>query len=384
MKQEEAEQEVYEIKRIEFLGRQRVPILMQGLFVFTYVVLLGTNTVLAKNGPCPLLAIANALLLSNRISLNDNQELISLTNLVELLAGSLFDLNNNNKEEDANKHQLLHDCIELLPKLSRGMDVNVQFSSVSSFEFDRNVAVFDMFGLQLYHGWVVAVDDDMYAMLHSMSYNTAATEADKNAVISHFLQSTSSQLTYAGFAELYAKTRDREISVFFRNNHFSTMFKFESHLYLLCTDHAFLTRPGVVWERLSDINGDTELCSPVFGDINAYLPLEEVQPERLDPVRYEELASFYAIYCPERNDPATINAVLENNFTREKLNGLLREKYGQDLTSELVGGGGGIEDADAVLARQLQLEEDNLTRRAQQQQRPASTQPAKQASCAIC
>lgn len=30
MKQEE--QEVYEIKRIEFLGRQRVPILMQGLF----------------------------------------------------------------------------------------------------------------------------------------------------------------------------------------------------------------------------------------------------------------------------------------------------------------------------------------------------------------
>lgn len=40
-----------------------------------------------------------------------------------------------------------------------------------------------------------------------------------------FLEATASQLTFHGLCELTAAVREGELSVFFRNNHFSTMIK---------------------------------------------------------------------------------------------------------------------------------------------------------------
>ena len=40
-----------------------------------------------------------------------------------------------------------------------------------------------------------------------------------------FLESTATQLSYHGLCELNATASEGEISVFFRNNHFSTMIK---------------------------------------------------------------------------------------------------------------------------------------------------------------
>ena len=60
--------EAYEVKRIEFLGKQ-VPILLQ-----------------ARNGPCPLLAIANQMLLSGRLSLHSHQEEVKLDALIQMIA----------------------------------------------------------------------------------------------------------------------------------------------------------------------------------------------------------------------------------------------------------------------------------------------------------
>jgi len=68
----QAAEDVYEVKRIEFLGKKDRPILLQ-----------------SKNGPCPLLAIANQLLLSNRLALPAHQEMVSLNNLVHLIAEKL-------------------------------------------------------------------------------------------------------------------------------------------------------------------------------------------------------------------------------------------------------------------------------------------------------
>jgi hypothetical protein len=58
----------YEVKRLEFMGK-KVPILLQ-----------------SKNGPCPLLAIANQLLLSNLISFPEHTEDVTLDNLVHIIA----------------------------------------------------------------------------------------------------------------------------------------------------------------------------------------------------------------------------------------------------------------------------------------------------------
>lgn len=48
-----------------------------------------------------------------------------------------------------------------------------------------------------------------------------------------FLESTATQLSYHGLCELNATAREGEISVFFRNNHFSTMIKHKVGRYTL-------------------------------------------------------------------------------------------------------------------------------------------------------
>jgi hypothetical protein len=44
-----------------------------------------------------------------------------------------------------------------------------------------------------------------------------------------FLEESASQLTYHGLCELNAKMGHGELAVFFRNNHFSTIYKQVSH-----------------------------------------------------------------------------------------------------------------------------------------------------------
>lgn len=44
-------------------------------------------------------------------------------------------------------------------------------------------------------------------------------------VAEQFLEATATQLSYHGLCELNTTAREGEISVFFRNNHFSTMIK---------------------------------------------------------------------------------------------------------------------------------------------------------------
>ncbi|CAI7767031.1 unnamed protein product [Closterium sp. NIES-53] len=72
----EAAESWYKIKRVSFLGRQQVPIVMQN-----------------DNGPCPLLGIANVLLLRNAISLRPSATEISQSDLLSLVAHRLLDSN---------------------------------------------------------------------------------------------------------------------------------------------------------------------------------------------------------------------------------------------------------------------------------------------------
>ena len=66
-------------------------------------------------------------------------------------------------------------------------------------------------------------------------------------LMSNFLQVNSSQLTVYGLMELYKVVKERQLCILFRNNHFSTLFKFENQLYILVTDSSFLNEPNVVW-----------------------------------------------------------------------------------------------------------------------------------------
>ncbi|CAN6580759.1 unnamed protein product [Malus baccata var. baccata] len=72
-----------------------------------------------------------------------------------------------------------------------------------------------------------------------------------------FLKNNASQLTFYGLFCLQEGLKERELCVFFRNNHFSTLFKFNGELYLLATDQGYINQPDLVWEKLNEVNGDT-------------------------------------------------------------------------------------------------------------------------------
>ncbi|XP_057834807.1 uncharacterized protein LOC131045273 isoform X1 [Cryptomeria japonica] len=161
--EERAEEEdvavVYKTKLVQFLGRS-IPIILQN-----------------DNGPCPLLAICNVLLLRNIISLSPETTEISLQRLLSLVAERLLDANSSSENKDSgyvqNQQQNIADAIDLLPRLATGIDVNVRFRHIHDFEFTRECAIFDLLDIGLVHGWIIdPQDEDTARVIGSSSYNT--------------------------------------------------------------------------------------------------------------------------------------------------------------------------------------------------------------------
>mmetsp|Transcript_9469 Transcript_9469/g.14279 ORF Transcript_9469/g.14279 Transcript_9469/m.14279 type:complete len:578 (+) Transcript_9469:85-1818(+) len=84
------------------------------------------------------------------------------------------------------------------------------------------------------------------------------------SMVEAFLSDTSMQLTYSGLTELHSHVKEGNMCVFFRNNHFATLTKHEGMLYLLVTDLGYANVREVVWEKLDEINGDTEYADQDF------------------------------------------------------------------------------------------------------------------------
>ncbi|CAG0880296.1 unnamed protein product [Cyprideis torosa] len=67
-----------------------------------------------------------------------------------------------------------------------------------------------------------------------------------------------------------------ELAVLFRNNHFSTIYKYQGRLYILVTDQGFLREPKVVWETLCSVQGDSTFTDaalePEGGEARRRLP----------------------------------------------------------------------------------------------------------------
>ncbi|XP_027913998.1 ubiquitin carboxyl-terminal hydrolase MINDY-2 isoform X1 [Vigna unguiculata] len=154
---------VHKTKTIQFLGRT-TPIVLQN-----------------DNGPCPLLAICNVLLLRNNLNLSPDIAEVSQEKLLSLVAERLIDSNSNVNNKDAgyveNQQQNIADAIDLLPRLATGIDVNIKFRRIADFEFTRECAIFDLLDIPLYHGWIVDPQDyDTANAIGSKSYNALMGE----------------------------------------------------------------------------------------------------------------------------------------------------------------------------------------------------------------
>lgn len=222
----------------------------------------------SRNGPCPLIATINVLLLREKLKLPTMLEQITATQLLAYLAECIMDSVpadiQNDENAILNLEQNIHDAIEILPKLKTGLDVNIRFTGITDFEYTPECIIFDLLRIPLFHGWLI--DPDLFELkqaIGSQSYNqlvdniiTNKTSTEPEAIAKvllaeEFLEQTASQLTLHGLNELKSKIKDNEIGILFRNNHFLTLFKREVSQCLNQFDGSFFEKKIVIYTILT-------------------------------------------------------------------------------------------------------------------------------------
>ncbi|KAL7488648.1 hypothetical protein ACHAW6_014245 [Cyclotella cf. meneghiniana] len=131
-----------------------------------------------ENGPCPLLAAANALLLRGLLSLPPRCQqsgVAGIDDVVHLLADHAVSRHSSESAtpfSEAREYQL-NEALGLLPELQRGMDVNPKFTrGPNGMEYTRNLAAFDALGVELVHGWLLDPQDgETWDAVGNRSYN---------------------------------------------------------------------------------------------------------------------------------------------------------------------------------------------------------------------
>lgn len=294
--------ETYEIKRITWhdvtaAENPRVsPILVQN-----------------ANGPCPLLALVNALTLSTPADVETalvdalrSREQVSLG----LLLDAVFDeLMSGRRGDAAQELPDVADLYSFLLALHTGMNVNPRFfpppptrnsndprnsmshihpsereaSLPGTFEETREMKLYSTFSIPLIHGWLPEQDSSAYTALNrsaksyedaqnlmfheesleekliheGLSFEEQATLEDI-ATIKAFFASNATQLTPYGLDRITTSVAPGSVAILFRNDHFSTLYRHPDTLQLLqlVTDSGYAGHEEVVWESLIDVTGE--------------------------------------------------------------------------------------------------------------------------------
>jgi hypothetical protein len=271
-----------------------------------------------QNGPCPLLALVNAMILGAKEGSQDaldnalrSREQVSLGLIIETLMDELF----------SGDHQALPDLDELnsfLMRLHTGMNANPRFAlgesqpnlmdarnsilhlpqsvntdrKMGTFEATQDIKLYSSFSIPLVHGWLPSRSDparaafgrsaqtyeDAQALMfgeeeleYKLSNGGLSTEERQLwqdiTAIKDFLKSHPTQLSPFGLNVIHESLFPGSFAIMFRNDHFSTIYKHPEtgQLFTLVTDAGYSDRDEIVWESLVDVNGqDCEFFSGDF------------------------------------------------------------------------------------------------------------------------
>ncbi|GIZ47962.1 hypothetical protein CKM354_001103700 [Cercospora kikuchii] len=298
--QERKRNEHYQIKHINWQDRDKMrssPILTQN-----------------ENGPCPLLALVNALVLSTPLDMDTplvetlrTREQVSLG----LLLDAVFDeLMSGRRGDTAHSLPDVSELYAFLLALHTGMNVNPRFvtpvqtprgsfdghpkamngihpleraqSKPGSFEETREMRLYSTFNIPLIHGWIPARESPVYyafdrnAKTFEDAQNIQFAQAELEhkqqteglsfqeqqllediTTIKSFLSNWPTQLTDHGLDCISQSLDSGQIAILFRNDHFSTLYKEPRHgaLMTLVTDQGYGSHAEIVWESLVDVNG---------------------------------------------------------------------------------------------------------------------------------
>ncbi|KAI1943800.1 hypothetical protein LOZ66_000387 [Ophidiomyces ophidiicola] len=244
-----------------------------------------------ENGPCPLLALVNSLVM--RTPLDNQSPLIRALSSRErislgLLIQALFDELTTYVNEE---HQLpdIEDLSKFLTMLHTGMNVNPRLTpdvnpdQPGKFHKTRDITLYSAFHLPLVHGWLASPSSKAHeAMLRAGEYHDdiqllhfrkedleervmaggTLSPAEEQLIedidhIQRFNLENPTQLSSFGLEQLRRCIEPGSVSILFRNEHFSTLYKHpqSNELFSLVTDAGYARHADVVWESLVDSNG---------------------------------------------------------------------------------------------------------------------------------
>ena len=275
-----------------------------------------------KNGPCPLLALVNALILGAKEGSQDaldnalrSREHVSLGLIIETLMDELL---SGNHEDSLDSLPDLDELNAFLIRLHTGMNANPRFAvtdqqpnlmdarnsmlhlpqsvntdrKMGTFEATQDIKLYSSFSIPLVHGWLPSRADpariafsrsaqtyeDAQALMfgeEELEYklsNGGLSQDEQQlwqdiTAIKNFLKSHPTQLSPYGLDIIQDSLFPGSFAIMFRNDHFSTIYKHPEtgQLFTLVTDAGYADRDEIVWESLVDVNGqDCEFFSGDF------------------------------------------------------------------------------------------------------------------------
>ena len=130
-----------------------------------------------ENGPCPLIAAANCLLLQGRIELppaSIRNNVASLSDLTNVLANVAIEEHQKQPHDQVASFST-HEILEHIPALQYGMDVNPKFTAgIHGYEYTSQLHCFDTWRVNLCHGWLLdphETSEDLYSAIGDKTYN---------------------------------------------------------------------------------------------------------------------------------------------------------------------------------------------------------------------
>ncbi|KAK3297804.1 uncharacterized protein B0H64DRAFT_416732 [Chaetomium fimeti] len=363
------------------------------------------------NGPCPLVALVNALTLTTPAERTNTALVETLRSREQVSLGLLLDavFDELMSERRAQLDVPLPDVTELydfLKGLHTGMNVNPRFVPApevvtafkrtslthlhptertdmipGTFERTREMNLYSTFSIPLIHGWLPPKEDAVCAAFsrQAVSYEDTQNllfreeELDEKLcspqgltpeeqqiyqdilTIKSFLNTSATQLTTSGLNVIKTAMKPGSVAILFRNDHFSTLYRHPQTmgLFTLVTDAGYAGHAEVVWESLVDVNGESaEFFS---GDFRLVGGIADQPTHSGDTVPDNWMDAV-----PDDN----------NNWTT------VQPRRGRTQTARQSGAGepprspnNEQEDRDLALALQLQEEEDERARTDQERRR---------------
>lgn len=358
-----------------------------------------TSPILTQNlnGPCPLLALVNALVLSTPSGIETalvetlrTREQVSLG----LLLDAVFDeLMSGRRGTAAQELPDVGHLYTFLLALHTGLNVNPMFvpetdvtsgsttltnqGKAGGFENTPDMKLYRTFNIPLMHGWLPESTSEAYAAFTRVakSYETSQyvqfQEEELDAKlqsgeplttdeqqmftdihsIKDFLGRWPTQLTDHGLKVMRESLQPGQVAILFRNDHFSTLFKDPrtNKLLTLVTDQGYSSHDEIVWESLTDVNGQgSELFSGDFRPVgNNTMPTQQEQHQSVNDV----------------HDSQGWTTVQARHGNQQQISPTQGSSEPTDVTSPHQLSRSEQEDHDLALALQLQEEEEDRERR---------------------